>query len=166
MIIENIPAKCPKCQAKLIFMEAGYAKVKADSGDAAPICGHVTCWRCGYYKDVDATPVVSLTEEMVAKEKQPLVNKVIQGSVVIGLVREAVRKHFMLIAQNLRQGYTWGEIAKKINELEPGLNVSSQSLNNAYNRIKYQKTNNASCKAARADKKPYTKKSKEKVTYA
>lgn len=158
--------QCPKCKAKVAYYEAGYAKVKAEGGDAAPIAGHVTCWRCGYYKDVDATPVVALTEEMVAKEKQPLKNKLIVGSTVVGLVREAVRKHYALIAQNLRHGYTWGEIAKKINELEPGLNVSSQSLNNAYNRIKYQKTNNANVKAAGADKKPYTKKSKEKVTYA
>ena len=44
---------CPKCKAKLMTMEAGYASAKGEHGDAAPIAGHVTCWRCGYYKDIE-----------------------------------------------------------------------------------------------------------------
>lgn len=158
MIIETIPVKCPKCQAKMTFYEAGYGKAKADDGDAAPICGHVSCWRCGYYKDIEEQ-VMPMEKEMIMKVQQPLPNKTIVGPTVHGEIKAFVHKEWKLISSMRKDKYNWDAIYAAVNSKAPSnITLTRQALINAYHRINGSKKSNAQFKSARANKNQYTRK--------
>ena len=151
--------KCPKCQAKLQFFEPGYAKVNANEGDAAPLAGHTSCWRCGYYKDLDCEPIAKMTKEMIQKVQQPLSKKIIEGSEVKGIITEIVKKNYASLAQLSARGNTWKEITNKYDTMYPEhAPFNPIVLRTAFHRAKASKTANAINKGARADKKSYTRK--------
>jgi len=149
---------CPKCKAKLMTMEAGYASAKGEHGDAAPIAGHVTCWRCGYYKDIEEQ-VMPMEKEMIMKVQQPLPNKTITGPTVHGEIKALVHKEWKLISDMRKDKYDWDAIYAAVNSKAPSnITLTRQALINAYHRINGSKKSNLEFKSARANKSQYARK--------